>query len=64
LEQKKEDLELIRAENTKIEDKNIFPQVRSLARPVPPATRPCQPPEASFAAFCFLDKLPTSLFLT
>jgi len=64
LEQKKEDLELIRVENMKIEDKNIFPQVRSLARPVPPAPRPCQPPETTFAAFCFPDKLPISLFLT
>jgi len=52
LEQKKEDSELIWAEKTKIEDKNIFsPQVRSLAWPVPPATWPCQPPEASFTAF-------------
>jgi len=64
LEQKKEDLELSQVENTKIEDKNIFPQVKILAWPVPPATQPCQPPEVSFVAFCFPDKLPISLFLT
>jgi len=42
LEQKKEGLELIRVENTKIQYINIFPQLRSLAPPVPPATQPCQ----------------------
>jgi len=30
LEQKKEDSELIRAENTKIEDKNVFPPSQKL----------------------------------
>jgi len=50
LEQKKEDLELFELKIRRFEDKNIFSQVRSLARPVPPATHPCQPQESSFAA--------------
>jgi len=33
-------------------DKNMsLPKVRDMARPVPPAARPCHPSECSFAAF-------------
>jgi len=44
--------------------KYITPQVRSLARPVPYLTRSCHIPELLFCCFCFLYKLPISLFLT
>ena len=44
--------------------KYVTPQVRDMARPVPPAARLCHPSDASFAAFCFPDKLPISLLLT
>ncbi|KEH20008.1 hypothetical protein MTR_8g064570 [Medicago truncatula] len=42
---KERDLELIRYENTKIWRQNIFPKVRSLARPVLGLARPCHTPE-------------------
>jgi len=33
-----------------MEQKYVTPQVRDLARPVLPATRPCQPSGSTFAA--------------
>jgi len=61
LEQKKEDSGWkIRRFNTKI----WRPQVRSLARPVPLSTRSCHVPGLLFCCFCFMDRLPISLFLT
>jgi len=64
LEQKKEDLELIRAENTMIEDKNMFLPSQKLgtARATSHTTVPT--PGIFFCCFCFKDKLPISLFLT
>jgi len=33
--------------------KNVTPKVRDMARPVPPAARPCHPSKPSLAAFAF-----------
>jgi len=33
--------------------KYVTPKVRDMARPVPPAARPCHPSKPSFAAFAF-----------
>jgi len=52
---KERDLELTRAENTKIQKLGT---TRATSHTVVPA------PMISFAAFCFMDKLPISLFLT
>ena len=54
----KEDLELIRAENTKIEDKNMFPPSHRLgtARATSPTAVPTF--RMFFCCFCFKDKLP------
>jgi len=51
LEQKKEDWSKIQRKNTKIRGKNIFPQLRSLARPVPTCGTAVPVPESCFAAF-------------
>ncbi|KEH40911.1 hypothetical protein MTR_1g037410 [Medicago truncatula] len=61
---KERDLELIRVENTKIQYKNMTPPsqklgtARATSHTVVPTLR------MPFAAFCFMDKLPISLFLT
>jgi len=64
LEQKKEDLELIRAENTKIEDKNMFPPRQKLGTARATSHTTVLTPRIFFCCFCFPDKLPISLSLT
>ena len=51
LEQKKEDLELSRAENTKIEDKNMFPPSQKLGTARATSHTVVPPPRIPFAAF-------------
>jgi len=50
LEQKKEDLKLIRAENTKIEDKNMFPPSQKLGTVRATSHTAVPTPGPSFAA--------------
>jgi len=64
LEQKKEDLELIRAENTKIQYKNMFPSSHKLGTARATSHTVVPTPRILFCCFCFKDKLPISLFLT
>jgi len=64
LEQKKEDLELIRAENTKIEDKNMFPPSKKLGTAHATSHTIVPTPKIFFCCCCFPDNLPISLFLT
>jgi len=75
LEQKKGDLELIRAKNMKILSKNtdtaraskvlkLKSQVKELARRVLPVAQPCHYHKPPFAAFASSTSCPFSLFLT
>jgi len=64
LEQKKEDLELIRVENTKIQHKNMFPPSQKLGTARATSHTAVPTPRILFCCFCFKDKLPISLFLT
>jgi len=64
LEQKKRDLELIQAENTMIECKNMNLPSQKLGTARATSHTAVPIPRVPFAAFCFLDKLPISLFLT
>ena len=63
LEQKKEDWSKIQRKNTKIRGKNIFPQLRSLARPVPTCGTAVPVPRATFAAFSSGPSYPVAALL-